>query len=102
MAQKLSEIAAAARLEQFFGRVGTYLKDWRKRESFAMYAFGILGDGERKGWGSRSELRAEQTLKSTEEQMRHPQLQGGGSWLQQYSSKQLTFPIAKRRGSGSA
>lgn len=48
MAQKVSEIAAAARLEQFFGRVGTHLKDWRKRESFAMYAFGILGDGERK------------------------------------------------------
>ncbi len=48
MAQKVSEIASAARLEQFFGRVGTHLKDWRKRESFAMYAFGILGDGERK------------------------------------------------------
>ncbi len=48
MAQKVSEIAAAARLEQFFGRIGTHLKDWRKRESFAMYAFGILGDGERK------------------------------------------------------
>jgi SRSO17 transposase len=48
MAQKVSEIAAAARLEQFFGRIGSHLKDWRKRESFAMYAFGILGDGERK------------------------------------------------------
>jgi len=48
MAQGVSEIAAAARLENFFGRVGTHLKDWRKRESFAMYAFGILGDGERK------------------------------------------------------
>jgi SRSO17 transposase len=48
MAQKVSEIAAAARLEQFFGRVATHLKDLRKRESFAMYAFGILGDGERK------------------------------------------------------
>src|SRR6267378_1952448 len=48
MAQEVSEIAAAARLEKFFGRVGTHLKDWRKRESFAMYAFGILGDGERK------------------------------------------------------
>jgi len=48
MAQKVSEIAAAARLEVFFGRVATHLKDWRKRESFAMYAFGILGDGERK------------------------------------------------------
>jgi len=48
MAPETSEIAAAARLEQFFGRVGTHLKDRRKRESFAMYAFGILGDGERK------------------------------------------------------
>lgn len=48
MAQKVSEIAAAARLEQFFGRIDSHLKDRRKRESFAMYAFGILGDGERK------------------------------------------------------
>lgn len=48
MAPETSEIAAAARLEQFFGRIGTHLKDQRKRESFAMYAFGILGDGERK------------------------------------------------------
>lgn len=49
MAENPSEIAAAARLEEFFGRrVGDHLKDWRKRESFAMYAFGILGDGERK------------------------------------------------------
>jgi SRSO17 transposase len=49
MAENPSEIAAAARLEEFFGgRIGGHLKDWRKRESFAMYAFGILGDGERK------------------------------------------------------
>ena len=48
MAPETTEIAAAARLEQFFGRVGSHLKDRRKRESFAMYAFGILGDGERK------------------------------------------------------
>jgi SRSO17 transposase len=43
-----SEIATAARLEEFFGRIETHLKDSRKRESFAMYACGILGDGERK------------------------------------------------------
>lgn len=48
MAQISSEIATAARLEEFFGRIGTHLKDSRKRESFAMYACGILGDGERK------------------------------------------------------
>jgi SRSO17 transposase len=38
----------AARLEQFFGRIGSHLTDKRRRESFAMYAMGILGDGERK------------------------------------------------------
>jgi len=48
MAENPSEIAAAARLEEFFSGVGTHLKDRRKRESFAMYAFGILSDGERK------------------------------------------------------
>lgn len=40
--------AAAARLDGYFARIGEHLKDRRKRESFAMYAFGILGDGERK------------------------------------------------------
>lgn len=48
MAHKTSEIATAYRLEQFFDSIGKHLKDRRKRESFAMYAFGILGDGERK------------------------------------------------------
>ena len=48
MAQKITEFGAAARLEGFFGRIDTHLKDTRKRESFAMYACGILGDGDRK------------------------------------------------------
>src|SRR6516162_2082924 len=48
MVHQASEIAAAARLEQFFDLIGVHLKDRRKRESFAMYAFGIFGDGERK------------------------------------------------------
>lgn len=49
MQEKPSEIAAAARLEEFLGhRVARHLKDHRKRASFAMYAFGILSDGERK------------------------------------------------------
>jgi SRSO17 transposase len=48
MTQKTSEIAAAAHLEQFFGRIGSHLKDKRKRESFAMYAVGLLGEGPRK------------------------------------------------------
>jgi SRSO17 transposase len=48
MAAKISELGTACRLEQYFERIGSHLKDRRKRESFAMYAFGILGDGERK------------------------------------------------------
>jgi SRSO17 transposase len=49
MAHETSEIAVAGRLEQYFERrIGRHLKDKRKRESFAMYAFGILGEGERK------------------------------------------------------
>lgn len=48
MAPNISEAAVAARLEEFFDKIGTHLKDRRKRESFAMYAAGILGDGERK------------------------------------------------------
>lgn len=49
MAHETSEIAVAGRLEQYFERrIGRHLKDKRKRESFAVYAFGILGEGERK------------------------------------------------------
>lgn len=48
MGHKISEIATAYRLEQYFDGIGVHLKDRRKKESFAMYAFGILGDGERK------------------------------------------------------
>ena len=48
MGHKTSEIATAYRLEQYFDGIGVHLKDRRKKESFAMYALGILGDGERK------------------------------------------------------
>lgn len=48
MSPNISEIAVAARLDDFFSGVGSLLKDRRKRESFAMYALGILGDGDRK------------------------------------------------------
>jgi SRSO17 transposase len=42
------DAAAVARLEAYFAQIGSNLRDKRKRESFAMYAFGLLGDGERK------------------------------------------------------
>jgi len=47
MAQDL-DAAARERLTQYIDRLGTHLKDWRKRESFAIYAFGILGESARK------------------------------------------------------
>jgi SRSO17 transposase len=39
---------ARARLGQYMGKLGTLLKDRRKRESFAIYAAGVLGTAERK------------------------------------------------------
>lgn len=36
------------RFRKFLAGIGKHLKDRRKRESFAMYAFGLLGEGERK------------------------------------------------------
>lgn len=44
------EVGAAghARLEKYFSNIGRCLRDKRKRASFAMYAYGILGEGDRK------------------------------------------------------
>jgi SRSO17 transposase len=42
------DAAATHRLNEYFQLIGTQLKDRRKRESFAIYAMGILGEGERK------------------------------------------------------
>lgn len=42
------DAAGHARLGSFFSKIGGNLRDKRKRASFAMYAYGILGDGERK------------------------------------------------------
>jgi SRSO17 transposase len=47
MAYEFDE-AASARLKQYIDRLGTHLKDHRKRESFAIYAAGLWGEGERK------------------------------------------------------
>lgn len=40
--------AVVGRVSDFFGRIGKHLSFPGQRESFATYAFGILGDGERK------------------------------------------------------
>jgi len=47
MAQNLDS-TATQRLRQYLDRLSTHLKDRRKRESFAIYAFGVLGESERK------------------------------------------------------
>ena len=41
-------MAGGARLEDYLSRIGEHLRDKRKRESFAMYSFRILGEGARK------------------------------------------------------
>lgn len=40
--------AGHARLGMYFSKIGACLRDKRKRASFAMYAYGILGEGDRK------------------------------------------------------
>src|SRR5262245_30738041 len=40
--------AAQQRLEEFLRQTSSLLRDVRKREPFALYAYGLLGDGERK------------------------------------------------------
>ena len=47
MSYELDE-GATGRLRDFFEQIGEILGDRRRRASFAIYAFGILGDGERK------------------------------------------------------
>lgn len=47
MTQILDE-AGIERLESYFGEIGGVLGDERRRASFAMYAMGLFGDGERK------------------------------------------------------
>jgi len=39
------DVGAVTRLDTYFARIGACLRDKRKRESFAMYALGLLGEG---------------------------------------------------------
>ena len=48
MSDFLMDTAAVGRLEDYFGSIGVVLNNKKRRASFAMYAMGILGDGERK------------------------------------------------------
>lgn len=47
MAYQLDE-AGEGRLREYFGKIGSRLRDKRQRASFAIYAMGVLGEGERK------------------------------------------------------
>jgi SRSO17 transposase len=42
------DAGAELRLKQYFDRIGAVLGNKRRRESFAIYALGLFGDGERK------------------------------------------------------
>lgn len=42
------DFAGQRRLEEYFDQIGAILRDGHARESFAMYAMGLLGEGERK------------------------------------------------------
>jgi SRSO17 transposase len=44
----LLDAGAESRLRRYFDTIGVVLGDPRRRESFAIYAMGLLGDGERK------------------------------------------------------
>ena len=44
-------VATEQRLRSYLERIAGHLKDHRKRASFAIYAFGLLGDSERKSVG---------------------------------------------------
>jgi SRSO17 transposase len=44
----LINAAAERRLQDYFDRIGSVLGHKTRRESFAVYAMGILGEGERK------------------------------------------------------
>jgi len=44
----LMDHAGELRLSEYFDRIGVVLGDRRRRESFAVYAMGLFGDGERK------------------------------------------------------
>ena len=48
MGSYMVDAAAQARLDSYFAGITGLLKDRRKRESFAMYAFGLFADGDRK------------------------------------------------------
>jgi SRSO17 transposase len=46
--QNLDDDGTKRRLESYFGEIGEKLGNDSRRESFAIYAMGILGDAERK------------------------------------------------------
>jgi len=79
MALELDD-AATTRLKHYVDRIGTHLKDRRKRESFAIYAAGVLGEGERK---SVEPIAARACCDPEETRHMHEKLLhfvGGSSW----------------------
>jgi SRSO17 transposase len=79
MALELDD-AASTRLKHYIDRLGSHLKDRRKRESFAIYAAGVLGEGERKSVepiAARACCEPEQTRRMHEKLLHFV---GGSQW----------------------
>ena len=61
----LMDGAAEQRLKDYFDRIGNVLGDAARRASFATYAMGILGEGERKSIEPTQPERTERDAGST-------------------------------------
>lgn len=70
--------AAVARLDAYFAQIGTCLRDKRKRASFAMYALGLLGEGERKSAEPIAARTAPEEARCTHDKLLH--FLGRASW----------------------
>jgi SRSO17 transposase len=81
--------AARERLQQYIDTLGTHLKDRRKRESFAIYAAGVLGSAERKSVEPMASLASSdvRTSRHTHDKLLHLWVEANGA-MRQFGSKQ--------------
>jgi SRSO17 transposase len=72
--------AARERLQQYLDTLGTHLKDRRKRESFAIYAAGVLGSAERKSVEPMASLASSDVTTSRHMHDKLLHFVGGSQW----------------------
>lgn len=94
------DAAAQERLEAYFGTIGELLGEKRRRASFAIYALGILGDGERKSAEPIAARAAADptTVRNTHEQLLH--FLGRSTWedapVRQFAAKHALEAMTQR------